>query len=94
LINIKSFIIIKEKNYVFKCNFNNFRYSSNNDDYFGLQILEKYGKKMFNSYMEMKNTIPTGMFNNNPMEIMKGMPDMNKMMSEFKTLSKIMKTKR
>ena len=55
---------------------------------------KKYGKKMFNSYMEMKNTIPTGMFNNNPMEIMKGMPDMNRMMSEFKTLSKIMKTKR
>jgi hypothetical protein len=52
---------------------------------------KKYGKQMFNTYMEMKKSIPTQMFNTNPM---KGMPDMNKMMSEFQTLSKIMRTKK
>ena len=55
---------------------------------------KKYGKQMFNTYMEMKKSIPTQMFNTNPMDMMKGLPDMNKMMSEFQTLSKIMKTKK
>jgi hypothetical protein len=44
--------------------------------------------------MEMKKSIPTQMFNTNPMDMMKGMPDMNKMMSEFQTLGKIMRTKK
>ena len=55
---------------------------------------KKYGKQMFNSFVEMKKTMPTQMFNTNPMELMKGMPDMNKMMSEFQTLGKIMRTKK
>ena len=55
---------------------------------------KKYGKQMFNSFIEMKKTMPTQMFNTNPMELMKGMPDMDKMMSEFQALGKIMRTKR
>lgn len=55
---------------------------------------KKYGKQMFNSFVEIKKTMPTQMFNTNPMELMKGMPDMNKMMSEFQTLSKIMNNKK
>ena len=55
---------------------------------------KKYGKQMFNTYMEMKKSIPTQMFNTNPMDMMKGMPDMNKMMSEFQALGKIMRTKK
>jgi hypothetical protein len=55
---------------------------------------KKYGKQMFNSFIEMKKTMPTQMFNTNPMELMKGMPDMDKMMSEFQALGKIMRTKK
>ena len=54
----------------------------------------KYGKQMFNSYMEMKKSIPTQMFGTNPQDMMKGLPDMNKFMSEFQTLTKIMKNKK
>ena len=55
---------------------------------------KKYGKQMFNTYMEMKKSIPTQMFNTNPMDMMKVMPDITKLMSEFQTLSKIIKTKK
>jgi hypothetical protein len=52
---------------------------------------KKYGKQMFNTYMEIKKSIPNQMFSTNPAEMMKGLPDMSKMMSEFQTLTKIMK---
>ncbi len=60
----------------------------------GYKFWKKYGKQLFNTYMEMKKSIPTQMFNINPTEIMNGLPDMNKMMSEFQNLSKIMRTKK
>ena len=82
-------ILSKKKNIFFILIFLN--KAANNYAY---KFWKKYGKQMFNTYMEMKKSIPTQMFNTNPMDMMKGMPDMNKMMSEFQTLSKIMRTKK
>ena len=60
--------------------------------YLAYRFWKKYGKNMYNAFISMKNTVPNQMFgggNANPNDIMKNLPDMGKMMSEFNKLSKI-----
>jgi hypothetical protein len=64
--------------------------------YLAYRFWKKYGKNMYNSFIDMRKTIPNQMFgggNPNPNDIMKNLPDMGKMMSEFNKLSKIMNKK-
>lgn len=61
--------------------------------YFSYRFWKKYGKNIYNSFMEARKTMPTQMFgsgNSNPNDILKNLPDMGKMMSEFEKLNKIM----
>lgn len=61
--------------------------------YLAYRFWKKYGKNMYNSFIDMRKTMPNQMFgggNANPNDIMNNLPDMGKMMSEFNKLSKIM----
>jgi hypothetical protein len=64
--------------------------------YFSYRFWKKYGKNMYNSFINMRKTIPNQMFKDditNPNNVFKNLPDMGKMMSEFEKLTKIMNKK-